>query len=156
MCAPLKLSDLLPEALMLPDSSMTATRQATLSNPNDLLSLVTQTDTTTINGKVFKTAYNAAQRQFTTTTPLNRSMVVTIDAQSRALTVQQAGILPVSYTYDARGRLASVSQGSGAAMQSLTYAYNPEGHVDSVTDALDRGTIGDRSRIISAITEHYI
>jgi len=121
-------------------NSMTATRQATLSNPNDLLSLVTQTDTATVNGKVFKTVYNAAQHQFTTTTPLNRSTVVTTDAKNRPLTLQTAGILPVNYAYDARGRLASVSQGSGAAVQSLSYTYNPEGYVDSVTDALDRTT----------------
>jgi len=45
------------------------------------------------------------------------------DAQSRPLTAQITGILPVTYTYDARGRLASVSQGSGAATQSVSYAY---------------------------------
>src|SRR3990167_1022838 len=111
MCAPLRLSDLRPAQ--------------------------TQTDTATVNGKVFKTVYNAAQHQFTTTTPLNRSTVVTTDAQSRPLALQTAGILPVNYAYAARGRLASVSQGSGAAVQSLSYTYNPEGYVDSVTDALD-------------------
>ncbi|OGT12641.1 MAG: hypothetical protein A3F73_08960, partial [Gallionellales bacterium RIFCSPLOWO2_12_FULL_59_22] len=120
--------------------SMTATRQATLGNPSDLMSLVTQTDTTTVNGKVFKTVYNAAQHQFTATTPLNRSTVVTTDAQSRPLALQTAGILPVNYAYDARGRLASVSQGDGAATQSVSYAYNSEGYVDSVTDAHDRTT----------------
>ena len=114
MCAPLRLSDLRPAQ--------------------------TQTDTATVNGKVFKTVYNAAQHQFTTTTPLNRSTVVTTDAQSRPLALQTAGILPVNYAYDARGRLASVSQGDGAATQSVSNAYNSEGYVDTVTDALDRTT----------------
>ena len=121
-------------------SGVTATRQATLSNPNDLLSLVTQTDTTTVNGNVFNTVYNAAQRQFTTTTPLNRSTVVTTDAQTRPLTLQLTGILPINYAYDTRGRLSTISQGSGAAIHSLTYVYNSQGYVDSVTDALNRAT----------------
>ena len=63
-----------------------------------------------------------------------------MDAQCRPLTVQAAGIAPVNYGYDNRGRLTAISQGSGAGAHTVRYAYNADGYVESVTDALNRTT----------------
>src|SRR3990172_2977530 len=50
-------------------ATTTATRTASLSNPNDLLSLLSQTDTLTLNGKTYTSAYDNATRRITSTTP---------------------------------------------------------------------------------------
>ena len=54
-------------------------RTVTLTDPNDPLSLASQTDTVTVNGRVGTTAYDAATRTFTTTSPAGRQAVTTID-----------------------------------------------------------------------------
>ena len=48
-------------------ATTTTARTVRLTNPDDLLSLVTQTDTVVVNGRTFKTVYDAAARQFTAT-----------------------------------------------------------------------------------------
>ena len=54
----------------------------------------------------------------TTTTPAGRQTVSTMDAQGRETRIQTGSLAPVDFTYDARGRLASVTQGPNV----LTYA----------------------------------
>ena len=49
-----------------------------------------------------------------------------------------AGISPVDYGYDPRGRLSTVTQTDGTDTRSFTFAYNPQGFVGTVTDPLAR------------------
>ena len=53
-------------------------------------------------------------RTVTTTTPAGRQTVSTMDAQGRETRIQTGSLAPVDFTYDARGRLASVTQGHDA------------------------------------------
>lgn len=116
----------------------TATRAVTLSNAIDPTSLITQTDTTTINGSLFKTVYDANLRKYTYTTPLNRNSVLTIDPHHRPLSVQVSGIQPISYSYDARGRLIGVTQSNGTTTQSAAFSYTPQGWLASVKNAANQ------------------
>lgn len=50
--------------------STTGTRTVTLSDSNDPFSLLTQTDTLTVNGRVYRRDYNATARTITTTSPM--------------------------------------------------------------------------------------
>ncbi|MBI5783125.1 MAG: hypothetical protein HZA69_05245, partial [Gammaproteobacteria bacterium] len=124
-----------PSGLM---SVRQAARSVNLSNPNDLLSLVTQTDTVTLNGKTWQTVFTAAAKQFATTSPVGRQTLTTVDAQGRPTQAQVTGLLPVSLAYDTRGRPNTIAQGSGAEARQTSFAYNPQGYVGSITDALGR------------------
>ena len=87
-------------------------RTASLTNAIDPLSLNTLTEEQTINGRVYASTYVSATQRMTNTTPLGRQVVTTLDSQSRPLQVTVAGLLPLNYTFDARGRLTMISQGT--------------------------------------------
>ncbi|KAB2841357.1 MAG: RHS repeat-associated core domain-containing protein, partial [Burkholderiales bacterium] len=55
-----------------------------------------------------------------------------------------AGIAPVNYGYDPRGRLTTITQGEGPQARQLTLAYGSDGFVHSITDALTRQVIYQR------------
>ena len=123
-------------------SSTTTARSATLSNPDNKLSLLTQTDTLSLNGKTFTHLYDAALRQTTLTSPLNRSSLVKTDTQGRVLQAQTASLEPLNYQYDTRGRLSSVTHGTAGSATARTAAlsYDAKGHLASLTDPMGRTT----------------
>ena len=116
--------------------TMSASRTVTLSNPGDLMSLTAQTDTLTVNGKSSTRAWSATTRKLTTTSPAGRISSVTLDNLGRLTGQTMAGLLPVNYSYDARGRLAMTSQGT----RSSSFAYDAAGFLNSVTEPLGRVT----------------
>jgi YD repeat-containing protein len=61
----------------------TASRTVALADPSDKLSLVSQTDTGTINGATYSSIYDAATRTFTVTTPADRHGTTTLDPTGR-------------------------------------------------------------------------
>jgi YD repeat-containing protein len=119
---------------------MTGERTAELEDPNDAFSLLTQTDIVTINGKTHTTVYDATTRTFTSTTPMGRQSVTTLDEQGRVVKVEAPGLAPVVFEYDERGRLVRTTEGTGseARVSSIDYAGN--GLVDYITDPLGRQT----------------
>jgi RHS repeat-associated protein len=119
-------------------SAFAMSREANLSNPADPLSLVSQTDTVTLNGRLYSSSYLASTRTFTGTTPANRQSTTTLDAQGRPIGAQAAGLEPVAVTYDGRGRIATVVAGSGPGARATSIAYNAEGFLASITDPLGR------------------
>jgi RHS repeat-associated protein len=123
----------------LPDNSTADVfvgRKVQLSNPTDPASLVSQTDTLVVAGQTFRGVYTVATRTFVTTSPEGRSSTMQLDANGRVMQVTTAGLAPINYAYDTRGRLASVTQGD----RTETYAYNAQGRLASVTDPLTRVT----------------
>jgi RHS repeat-associated protein len=118
----------------------TTQRAATLTNPGDVLSLRTLTETTTINGRVFTTAYDATNRTLTLTSPTGRRNVTVVDARGRPAQDQFGDLAPTSFTYDARGRLTTATQGQGAAGRVTGFAYGSSGSLASVTDPLNQTT----------------
>lgn len=78
-----------------------ATRTVVLTDPEDPLSLETQTETTTVNGRTTTTVFDAATRTYTTTTPAGRVSTATIDPQGRVTRTQTGTLTPVDFTYDA-------------------------------------------------------
>ncbi len=119
-------------------ATLSATRTATLATPTDPLSLTQLTDTSTVNGRRSTSVYDAATRTLTATSPANRQSIAVLDALGRVTQAQVTGILPVNASYDAQGRLATVTQGTGADARTLGYAYDANGHLASVTDPLGR------------------
>jgi len=132
-------------------NTTTFSREALLANPGDLLSLTTQVERTSFNGKTFTNTFDAALRQYTMTTPLNRMSVAKVDAQDRPLSAQVTGVEPVTYSYDNRGRVMAVTQGSGADARTSSFIYNSQGWVASATDSLGR-TVGYEYDLAGRVT----
>jgi RHS repeat-associated protein len=116
----------------------TAERTVKLAQPNDLLSLVSETNALTLNGKTFTSVYNASLKQYTLSSPMKRQRLVQTDAQGRVVLAKVAGVEVLSYSYDSRGRLISLTQGSGATARTTTLAYSPQGYLATLTDPLGR------------------
>jgi RHS repeat-associated protein len=116
-------------------------RTVTLSDPNNLLSLTSQTDTLTLNGRTATSTYSATTKAFTDQSPAGRQSTTTIDAQGRVVREQVDSLEPVAFAYDTRGRLSTVTQGTGGAARTSTFTYNPQGFLATITDPLSR-TVG--------------
>jgi RHS repeat-associated protein len=118
-------------------SSIAATRVATLAG-TDPLGLTGQTETLSLNGNTFTSSFDAASNTFTDTSPAGRISIRSIDSLGRTTSEQVAGLDPVSYLYDTHGRLASIISGSGGDMRTMTYSYDTNGFLQTLTDPLGR------------------
>ncbi|MGH8656615.1 MAG: hypothetical protein ACREYE_32480 [Gammaproteobacteria bacterium] len=127
-------------------SGLTATttteRTATLTDPYDPLSLSRLSDTLTFNGKAYKRAYDAATKTWTGTSAAGRLSTTLIDPQGRPLMRHTAGLEPVRYRYDARGRLTEATAGQGDETRTTSMRYYEDGpsngYAQTITDALGR------------------
>jgi RHS repeat-associated protein len=111
----------------------TFARAATLSTPTDLFGLTAQTDTETINGRAYTSVFSAANLTNTNTSPFGRKSTVTLDKQERMAGTQVGGLLPTQFTYDSRGRLATLTQGT----RTSAFTYDQNGRVGGVTNPLN-------------------
>jgi RHS repeat-associated protein len=116
----------------------TTARSATLAQPGNPLSLLTETTETTLNGRLFRNVYDGALRQHTLTTPMGRQQLLRADEQGRPVMAQIPGVEAVHYAYDTRGRLASIRQGQGPTVRTTTFEYDSQGYLASTTDPLGR------------------
>jgi RHS repeat-associated protein len=112
-----------------PTSTTTMTRTATTEPGGGIATL---TDTTTRNGAAWTTAYTGATRTIVTTSPAGRTTTTTLNAQDDITAEQQGTLAPVTATYDARGRLATITQGA----LNYTAAHDAADNLIAVTDAL--------------------
>jgi YD repeat-containing protein len=92
------------------------------------------TESVTVNGHTGTSVRNLLSRTLTTTSPSGRTGSSSFDIFGRLEQAQVGSFLPVGYTYDARGRLSTLTQGT----RTVTYAYNPEGRIESITEPLSR------------------
>jgi RHS repeat-associated protein len=119
-------------------ANLTGERKAELVDINNPLSLTTLTESVTLNGHTRTTVYDAASKTFTTTSPAARQTQAAIDSQGRVTQTQVTGLLPVNHTYDPQGRPETIAQGDGVDKRLVSFSYNPQGYLDSVTDPLER------------------
>ncbi len=132
-------------------STLTSSRSVTLTNPNDPLTLATQTDTLTINGRSYQSVFTQATKTLTTTTPAGRTSTVTLDAKGRVIQEQVTGLDAVAYAYDNLGRLSSITQGTGVDARTSTLTYNSKNELTSIQDPLLR-TVGFAYDLAGRIT----
>jgi len=71
----------------------TRTRTVTLADPTNLFSLLTQTDTTKVNGLAWTDLYDATTRVRTTTTPMGRVSSTTLNTKARPTSFADPGVL---------------------------------------------------------------
>jgi RHS repeat-associated protein len=126
---------LFPSSLRFVSSS---TRSVVLTNTADPLSLVTVTSTATTGGNSITNSYDAATRTLVTHTAAGREHTAVLDDLGRCTQGQIGNLDPTLIAFDARGRLQSISRGSGPNTRSIAMAYNGSGFVDSITDSSGR------------------
>jgi RHS repeat-associated protein len=114
-------------------TNISNSRTASLSDPTNPFSLITQTDSETINGRIYKSVFTGATKTFVDTTPVGRKTTTVLDTLERVSTVQPAAGELTSFTYDSRGRLGSATEGS----RQTTFSYDSNGRVALVTDPLN-------------------
>jgi RHS repeat-associated protein len=119
-------------------ANLTSQSTAVLANASDPLSITTLTDTVTLNGRTATSVFDAATKTFTSTSPAARQSKAVIDNIGRLTQAQVTGILPVNNTYDLQGRPATIAQGSGVDERLVSFTYNPQGYLDTVTDPIGR------------------
>ncbi len=118
--------------------AIATTRTASLSNPNNPLSLISQTETTNINGRVYSATFNAGTKTTTMTSPQGRAQSLVVDSLGRTTSNQIGGLLATNISYDSQGRLATISQGSGIDQRLMTFSYNPQGLLQNAVDPENR------------------
>jgi RHS repeat-associated protein len=119
-------------------SISTSSRTVNLENANDPLSLISMADTISINGRISHSAYDATTRTFTNTSAVGRNATAVLDTQGRVTQSSITGIEAIKMAYDPQGHLDSLTQGIGVDQRQFDYVYNPQGYLASVLDPLGR------------------
>lgn len=112
------------------------TNSYTLSTPGDIFSTTTAQWTHTLNSNVDTTDYDNSTKTYTFTSAASRTSTRTIDTHERTTQITIPHLSNISFTYDSNGRPSTVTQGS----RSITYGYDTNGFLNSVTDALSHVT----------------
>lgn len=112
--------------------------EATFTSPGDPFSLSSLRATLTVNGREGVELFDATTGEVTSTSPMSRSGVTTLDEHLRPREVRPPGVEELRYEYDSLGRLMEVSQGVGDAERVLTLSYDGRGRVRSVVDPFQR------------------
>ncbi|HMA96021.1 MAG TPA: RHS repeat-associated core domain-containing protein, partial [Polyangiaceae bacterium] len=109
-------------------------RWKTFSDMNNVLSLDTWRDEINVNGRIYETAYRRSTNTITTTTPMGRTSITTLDQLGRPIALASAGMPIVSWTYDKDGHVATVTQSAGDESRSEVRGYNDVGWLQSRTN----------------------
>ena len=121
-------------------SNTTIEQSVSYQNIADPLSIRTQTFTVMENWRTSTSVFDFTTLTYTNTSSEGRVSTRTINAQGRTTSTQVPGLEPVHYSYDSRGRLQAVTQGTGTDQRQINYNYRTDGFVGSASDALNRLT----------------
>ena len=113
--------------------NVSRSRTVSLADPVNPFSLITQTDTETMNGRKYSYSFTAATRTYVDTTPGGRTTTTLLDSLERVSSLQPTGLALTTFSYDSRGRLASILEGT----RNTSFAYDGNGNLASVTDPLN-------------------
>jgi RHS repeat-associated protein len=115
-------------------------RAVALSTPSNQLSVLRTSDTIKLNGRTFSTFYEASSREVTSLSPLGRKASQSLDAQGRVIRSDIPGSETKFIAYDARGRVSSMTKGTGTDARVTGFSYNAEGLLSEVRDPGGRRT----------------
>ncbi|TMD18455.1 MAG: hypothetical protein E6I99_16045, partial [Chloroflexi bacterium] len=116
--------------------SESRSRTATLSNPQDPLSLTSLIESATVNGSTSQSSYNASARRMTLTSAGGRVTTMDYDPLGHVVAIAAPGVQLLQLHYDSRGRNDMITQGT----RVTTLTYRADGFLGSVLDALQHST----------------
>jgi RHS repeat-associated protein len=90
-----------------------------------------------VDGKTWTYVYDSTARTITVTDPTGATRTTGVDSRGRVVTTTVQGV-PVGYAYDDRGRITTITLGTGAGARTWTYRYDT-GSI-TVTDPLGTST----------------
>jgi RHS repeat-associated protein len=114
----------------------TGSRSTTLGSVGNPFSVATQTETQTVNGRIYTATFTSSTRTLVSTSPVGRTTTLTLDTQERPASLQLANLTATALAYTPQGRLASSTQGT----RKTSFAYSSKGFLSSVTDPLHQKT----------------
>ncbi|HEY4227980.1 MAG TPA: RHS repeat-associated core domain-containing protein, partial [Candidatus Limnocylindrales bacterium] len=89
--------------------------------------------TSTVNGQAWVETFDPSARTSTLVDPAGRRQVNAYDAGGRLVASSGPGSPPMTRTYDAQGRQASRTVGSGAGSQATRFSYDTSNGQESIT-----------------------
>ncbi|MCL6613782.1 MAG: hypothetical protein K6U03_04055, partial [Firmicutes bacterium] len=130
-----------------------AYRDAVLAEPGNPLSIESLSDYTTINGRIYTTTYEASTRCTMSSTSEGRESFTYLDEKGRIIRTGVPGLAPVSFEYDERGRLVTITEGEGLEARVSRLEYNAEGYVARTIDPMGRVTSFEYDAAGRVVTE---
>ncbi len=131
---------------------MSSGKTVSYTSTNEIDSIM-QLDT--INGKVYKSVYAGATRTFSTLTPEGRTTESTIDSLGRVIHSVVSDLAPVSYKYDERGRIKTITEGSGSSARVWLYEYDNHGSLATVINPVGEQTTYTYDNAERIISKHF-
>jgi RHS repeat-associated protein len=119
-------------------ASTTSERSVELADDKDPLSLKTLTHQATVNERTSTSVYDATNKTVTTTSAAGRQSLTYFDDKGKIIKQEIAGLAAVNYRYDGRGRLETITAGTGKEARITTFQYDSNGYVANISDALAR------------------
>lgn len=113
-------------------STMSRSRTVQLQDPHDVLSLVSQIDSTIVNGHVYTSTFTKSDRSVVVRSPGGRTSTVYFDARGHLVRSESSGLAAIIYSYDPQGRLTVASRGGRA----VRYTYDALGRVSKIAAPL--------------------
>jgi YD repeat-containing protein len=139
------MSSRMPSGLTLTSSH---SRNATLANSADPLSLRSWQESDTIDGHTWTSSFDALTRTLTNRSPVGRIGTTVLDSRDHVLSTHQAGLADVSFDYDTAGHSIATHQGG----RNMLFGYDARHHLTSITDQLSH-TVGftydDAGRVLT-------
>lgn len=128
-----KITTRMPSGLQ---SVMISTQTVTLADAANASSLVRRVDSARVNGALYTSTLDRAQRTVQTVSPSGRVGTLRTDSLGRIVEARTAGTLPLEVRYDSRGRVTGAMQGD----RSESIEYGADGLPSRVVDILGRPT----------------
>jgi RHS repeat-associated protein len=121
-------------------STSTTERAVALADETDPMSLLSVTNTATLNGRTWTSIYTASNRTITAISPMGHQTSLTTDSKGRPLFTQTPGIYSVTNTYDSLGRITEISQGTGNRRRAVFFNYGSDGLLHSQSNLIGQVT----------------
>ncbi|MBC7429940.1 MAG: hypothetical protein H7336_15105, partial [Bacteriovorax sp.] len=99
--------------------------------------LVTKTTLQNDSSKTYSNLFNGPARQFTTTSPMGRRSIASLNDKSEILISQEGSLVPIQNSYDERGRLSTITHGE----RQVSFSYDNLGNLNRSVDSLGRATL---------------
>jgi RHS repeat-associated protein len=101
------------------------------------------TNITVVNERTYVSIFDREARVQTDTSPLGRVNITGLDGRGRIVYEQQGDQAGVTYGYDGRGYLSSITIGSGGMARVTSVAVDNHGNITNYTDSESRVTETD-------------
>jgi RHS repeat-associated protein len=119
-----------------PKTVIANTREVTLADANDPLSVSKLVQRSVVNGRSAARTWDAATSTWTADSATHLTSKWKLDTLGHVVSVQQGNLLPTTLAYDEHGRLTQTTTGD----RTSSWSFDATGHVSAAVDALQQKT----------------